>query len=196
MHHCSKYLFLFFKITIIPILILLNSCGIYKPVDARKVPPEVDLRVQKNIEEGRGLGGKNLFGGGSTNFEFATSNELWRATLEVLDFLPLANVDYAGGIIITDWYNEGTSNEESIKITIRFLSNEIRADAVSVLIYKKICKTANNCNISKIRSATLEEEIKLSILRKATLLEKNRLDKTSKAYRKSRGVAKTERYAN
>ena len=142
--HINKYLSSFFKL-IIPILIFLNSCGIYKPVDARKVPPEVDLRVKKNIEEGKGMiSGRNLLGGGDTNFQFATSNALWRATLEVLDFLPLANVDYAGGIIITDWYNEGTSSEESIKITIRFLSNEIRADAVSVLIYKKICTNINN----------------------------------------------------
>ena len=147
--HLNKYLFSFFKLTI-PILMLLNSCGIWDPADARKVSPEVDLRVQKNIEEGKGFGGsQGLFGTSGTNFEFATSNELWRATLEVLDFLPLANVDYAGGIVITDWYNEGTSNEESIKITIRFLSNEIRADAVSVIIHKKVCPSINNCNISK-----------------------------------------------
>jgi len=194
--HLNKYLFSFFKLTI-PALILLNSCGIWDPGDARKIPPEVDLRVQKNIEEGRGLGGsKGLFGSSGTNFEFATSNELWRATLEVLDFLPLANVDYAGGIVITDWYNEGTSNEESIKITIRFLSNEIRADAVSVIIHKKVCPSIGNCNISKISSTTLEEEIKFSILKKATLLEKNKLKKTRKNYKKKHGESKTERSAN
>ena len=41
---------------------------------------------------------------------------MWRATLEILDFLPLANVDYSGGIITTDWYNEGTASDESLKL--------------------------------------------------------------------------------
>ena len=112
---------------------------------------------------------------------------LWRATLDVLDFLPLANVDYAGGIVITDWYSEGTSSEESIKITIRFLSNEVRADALAVLIHKRICKTTNNCNISKMSSATLEEEIKFSILKKATLLQRYKLDTRKKNYKKKYG---------
>ena len=49
---------------------------------------------------------------------------MWRASLETLDFLPLTTVDYSGGIIITDWYFDNTGkSEESIKISIRFLSN-------------------------------------------------------------------------
>ena len=115
----------------------LNSCGIYKPVDARKVSPNADERVRKNLEEGRGF---TLMGGnksGKTNYQFASSNPMWRATLEILDFLPLANVDYSGGIITTDWYNEGTGSNESIKITIRFLTNEIRADGLKIIVHKK-----------------------------------------------------------
>ena len=112
---------------ILPILFLLsfllNSCGMLKPSDARKVSPNVDERVQQAIQEGRGFRLGSGMGKGGTNFEFASSNELWRASLEVLDFLPLANVDYSGGIIITEWYSEGTSNDEAIKITVRFLSD-------------------------------------------------------------------------
>ena len=185
--HFNKYLLSFFKL-IIPILIFLNSCGIYKKADARKIPAAADERVAQNLEEGKGiLTGRKFLGDGDTTFQFATPNELWRATLDVLDFLPLANVDYAGGIVITDWYSEGTSSEESIKITIRFLSNEVRADALAVLIHKRICKTTNNCNISKMSSATLEEEIKFSILRKATLLERYKLDTRKKNYKKKYG---------
>ena len=145
------------------LLFLLTSCGIYKPSDARVVSPNVDERVKQSIQEGRGfrLGGKGT-GKGGTNFEFASSNELWRASLEVLDFLPLANVDYSGGIIITEWYTEGTANNESIKITIRFLSNEVRADGLSVIIHKRICNKFQQCTVTKIK-ATLEEEIKLAI---------------------------------
>ena len=128
---------------ILPILFLLSflltSCGMLKPSDARKVSPNVDERVQQAIQEGRGFKLGSGIGKGGTNFEFASSNELWRASLEVLDFLPLANVDYSGGIIITEWYSEGTSSDEAIKITVRFLSNEIRADGLSIIIHKRDC---------------------------------------------------------
>ena len=155
-------------------LFLAHSCGIYKPVDARKISPNVDDRVAKNIEEGRGfkLSKLGVGGRGGTNFEFSSSNELWRASLDVLDFMPLTNVDYSGGVIITDWYSEGISSDEALKITVRFLSNEIRADGLKVIIHKKICtKTQNSCAVNLIQSA-LEDEIKLAILKKATLLEK------------------------
>ena len=135
-----------------------------------------------------------LFGSSSgTNYEFATSNELWRAALSVLDFLPLSNVDYSGGIIITDWYNEGTSNDESIKITVRFLTTEIRSDAVEILIHKKICNKNTNCKVAKISSDSLEEEIKLAILREATLLAKDMKTKTKESFKKKYGKSVQQR---
>jgi len=177
-----------------------TSCGIYKPSDARKVSPNVDDRVQKSIEEGKGI--RFGLGGGSkeTHFEFSSSNELWRATLDILDFLPLSNVDYSGGIIITDWYNEGTASNEAIKITIRFLSNEIRSDGLDIVIHKRICKgTTVNCNVKKITSG-LEEEIKLAILKKATILQKKgdkkRKEKNKSEYKKKYGKALKDRKKN
>jgi hypothetical protein len=155
-------------------LSLLNSCGIWDPADARKVSPNVDERVRKNLEEGRGITIKSLMGDdGGTNYsyQFASSNPMWRATLEILDFLPLANVDYSGGIITTDWYNEGTASDESIKITIRFLTNEIRSDGLRIIVHKKRCNIQQNCTVKKI-SSTLEQELRVAILKKATLFEK------------------------
>ena len=169
---------LFFTILII---FLLTSCGLYKPSDARKVSPNVDERVKQALEEGRGFNLGKGIGKKGTNFEFASSNELWRASLEVLDFLPLSNVDYSGGIIITEWYNEGTSNDEAIKITIRFLSNEIRADGLTVIIHKRVCNKFQQCTTAKIKSA-LEEEVKLAILKTATLLEKGKYKKNREEY--------------
>ena len=163
------------------LLFLLTSCGIYKPSDARVVSPNVDERVKKSLQEGRGFRfGKGGMSGG-TSFEFASSNELWRASLEVLDFLPLSNVDYSGGIILTEWYNEGTSNDEAIKITVRFLSNDIRADGLMVIIHKRICNKFQQCSVAKIDSS-LEEEVKLAILKTATLLEKGKYEKNKKEY--------------
>ena len=129
---------IFYFVTGAIILGFLNSCGIYQPSDARKVSPNSKERVKKNLEEGRGISLQGMMGGasGNTNYQFASSNPLWRATLEILDFLPLANVDYSGGIITTDWYNEGTTSDESIKITVRFLTNEIRSDGIRVIVHK------------------------------------------------------------
>lgn len=163
------------------LLFLLTSCGMYKPSDARVVSPNVDERVKQSIQEGRGFRiGSGMLKGG-TSFEFASSNELWRASLEVLDFLPLSNVDYSGGIIITEWYSEGTANDEAIKITVRFLSNEVRADGLSVIIHKRICNKFQQCTIAKIKSS-LEEEVKLAILKTATLIEKGQYEKKRKEY--------------
>ena len=166
----KKILFFIIGITVLG---LLGSCGIYDPVDARKVSPNSKERVKKNLEEGKGLSMKKMMGGGSggTSYQFASSNPMWRATLEILDFLPLANVDYSGGIITTDWYNEGTAADESIKITVRFLTNEIRSDGIRIIVHKKRCNIQQKCTVRKI-SSTLEQELQIAILKKAVLFEK------------------------
>ena len=99
---------------------ILTACGPlkYKPVDAKKVSPNVDERVKRNIEEGRGV---RLFGGqkkGGT-FDFASSNFLWRAALDTIDFMPLASANYSGGIIITDWYSENNQDDLFFCPTVR-----------------------------------------------------------------------------
>ena len=159
-------------LTAIALLGILSSCGIYQPSDARKVPPAAADKVKKNLEEGKGMTLKKLVGGegGRTSYQFASSNPMWRATLEILDFLPLSNVDYSGGIITTDWYNEGTASDESIKITVRFLTNEIRSDGIKIIVHKKKCNVQQTCTVKKISSA-LEAELQVAILKKAVTFE-------------------------
>ena len=153
-------------------LSLLNSCGIWDPPDTRKIPANVNERVKQNLESGKGITLKSLMGvEGGTSYQFASSNPMWRATLEILDFLPLANVDYSGGIITTDWYNEGTASDEALKITIRFLTNEIRSDGIRIIVHKKRCKAQQNCTIKKI-SSSIEDELRVAILKKAIIFEK------------------------
>ena len=163
-----------------------SSCakeGFFKTGDARKNPPDPKLRVKKNLEEGQGFRLSNAIGGnrGGTNFEFASSNELWRASLDVLNFMPLTSANYSGGIIITDWYSEQGNTEESIKITIRFLSNEVRADAIDVDIFYKKCIASNNCKINK-QEGQLKKEITKQILTKATIYKKQLKDKNFQPY--------------
>ena len=174
------------------IFFTLSSCakeGFFKTGDARKNPPDPKLRVKKNLEEGKGFRLSNAIGGiggnrGGTNFEFASSNELWRASLDVLDFMPLTSANYSGGIIISDWYSEQGNAQESIKITIRFLSNEIRADAIDVDVFYKKCIATNNCKINK-QEGQLKKEITKQILAKAAIYKKVSKDKNFKPYRMS-----------
>ena len=187
LNYTAKYI-LFFLIGII-IMGFLGSCGIWDPADARKVPPNVNERVRKNLEEGKGFSlSKTRVGSGGTNYEFASSNPMWRATLEILDFLPLANVDYSGGIITTDWYNEGTSSNESIKITVRFLTNEIRSDGLRIIVHKKNCNIQQTCAVKKVSSA-IEHELQVAILKKAVLFEEE-FNKGKKKFKRQKSKDK------
>ena len=163
------------KLLVVSTLVFsLNSCGkkIFKKVDAQKTPINAIDRAKKNVEEGRGISLKNLTKNKrGTNYEFSTSNPMWRATLETLDFLPLSNVDYSGGMIITDWYNDSKTKNDSIKITVRFLSNEIQSYSLKIIIHKKECTANNNCTVKKIESK-IEEELTRTILSKAAFIKK------------------------
>ena len=161
------------------------SCGPFKPkyTDLRKIPGDPKDKRERNIKEGRGFRAMEMFEKkNSGNFSFASSNEMWRATLDLLDFTPLSNVDYSGGIIITDWFSE-SSDQDPIKITVRFLSTEVRADGLKVIIYKKICKKndKNNCKTIK-DSTTLGQEIKLAILKKAAIIKSSGISEGQKSY--------------
>jgi hypothetical protein len=160
---------------------LLNSCA--NRGDARKSPPDPKLRVKRNLEEGRGFRlMDSVKKKGSTNYEFASSNELWRASLDAIDFMPLSSVNYSGGIIISDWYSNDENNNESVKISIRFLTNEIRSDALDVKVFKKICKVNSGCKITE-SSEELIKELKRKILRTAKIYEAKRKDKKFKPYK-------------
>ena len=168
---------------LLSILILLTQtgCEALKPkkVSAKDFPPDPRKRVEKNINEGRGF---RVMGGSQkgTNYEFASANPLWRATLDTLDFMPLASANYSGGIVITDWYSENNSPNESVKISVRFLTNEIRSDALDINVYLKKCSEgSSNCSISK-NNNDLVADLNLSILKKATKYQKEIIDKNIK----------------
>ena len=178
------------------ILPFLPSCEAlkYKKTEAGEVPVNVKDRVAKNIEEGRGF---RLFGNekkGGT-FDFASSNELWRATLDTIDFMPLVSANYSGGIIITDWYNDSNSSGQSVKISVRFLSNEVRADALDVKVFTKNCETSIDCKVSE-NKGTLVTELKKSILKKAAIYEKEYRKKNKKKYEYTKGTNRKKKKNN
>ena len=172
----NKYKHFFIFITL---LIALNSCNAMKPekVNTREIPVKAEERAKQNIKEGRGASIDSLLRrGGNTNFEFSSSNPMWRASLEILDFLPLNTVDYSGGVIISDWYT-GDNSRESIKISIRFLSNEIRSDSLKIIVHKKKCSENLNCKTALLNNSKISQELRSTILRKAVELEKNSKNK-------------------
>ena len=160
------------------ILIMLTSCRALKPekVDTRETPIKGSERSRKNIEEGGGVSLKSVLKRRGTNFEFSSSNPMWRASLEILDFLPLSTVDYSGGMIVSDWYT-GESSNESIKISIRFLSNEIRSDSLKIIVHKKKCTSNQVCQTKLLNNSKISQELRSTILTKAAELEKEKKKK-------------------
>ncbi len=154
---------------------LVVSCGkgFFKKVDTRKVPISGPERAKKNVKEGRGVGLGQVSGkgAGSTNYEFSTSNPMWRATLDILDFLPLSTVDYSGGIIISDWYTDENNKNQALKITVRFMSNVIQSNSLKITVHRKKCSVNQSCNVELFKSR-IQEELIASILKEAAILEK------------------------
>ena len=159
------------------LILMISGCGLYKKVDQRQMPDGAQAKARKNVDEGRGIGLGGLVGRGSTNYEFSTSNPMWRASLETLDFLPMSTVDYSGGVIISDWYTQNSSSDESIKITLRFLSNEIRSDSLKVQVHKKICNKSPNCIVTLLSDSLIQKELQAAIIKKAAILDKENKEK-------------------
>lgn len=161
---------MFKNLCFLSLLIIISSCNSNKKGDDTignqpKFEPNADVRAREFADKNpitlfKDSKDKN------TNFEFGTSNVLWRASLKTLDFIPLATVDYSGGLIITDWYSEGKLNKEQIKIQVRFLSTELRSESIQVISYKKICDINNDC-INITGNENFNREIKDLIINTA-----------------------------
>ena len=158
---------------LLQLIISLNSCGplAYKKVDSSKISNDPDERVRRNIEEGKSF---KLFSeqglSRTTTYEFASSNELWRATLDTIDFMPLTTANYSGGIIVTDWYSDNQNLNENIKISVRFLTNEIRSDALDLKIFYRNCDSSNKCKVIE-KEGNLSKGLKKEILKKAAIYQ-------------------------
>ena len=193
MNKISKFALKFFKIGVFILIIpvLVSSCkgpdGKFKLPggDARKTPADPAKRVEQNLKEGKGFQLNDVLGNSQKGgvFDFASSNELWRAALDVIDFMPLTSANYSGGIIITDWFSENQGND-SIKITIRFLSNEVRSDALSIKIFYKKCDANLKCTVNE-KLGELNKELKKEILKTAAIYEKQKKDRGFKQYKGS-----------
>ena len=170
------------------IFLFFTACnGKFPGADARKFPANPAERVKKNLAEGKGVTFNEVFGNqGGGKFEFASSNPLWRASLDVIDFMPLSSVNYSGGIIITDWYSDENNPTESVKINIRFLTNEVRSDSLDIKVCNRKCvDSLINCKIIQTEKV-LVNELKREILKKAAIYEKDVIAKRRKNYQEKK----------
>ena len=175
----SRQLLIFFSLLM---MLSQTACEALKPkkVSAKDFPPDPRQRVKKNIEEGKGFRLMDDFKKSGTSYEFASSNPLWRATLDTLDFMPLVSANYSGGIVVTDWYSENNSPNESVKISVRFLTNEIRSDALDINVFLKKCsENLTNCSISQ-NNNDIVSDLNFNILKRATKYQKEMLTKRRK----------------
>ena len=165
---------------VISCLFLVACNGKFPGADARKFPADPKKKVEQNLKEGKGITFNDVFKQGGGKFDFASSNPLWRASLDVISFMPLISANYSGGIIITDWYSDQSQTGESIKITIRFLTNEIRSDSLEIKIFTRRCiDNLINCKVLETNKV-LVSEIQKQILKKAAVYEKEVIAKTCK----------------
>jgi hypothetical protein len=155
------------------IFISLFSCtASVDPVTGERKTYEMNEkeRIKQNVEKGGGIFGDIGKSSKETTFSFGTSNVLWRATLKSLDFMPLASIDYSGGVLVTDWYSENANPQEKIKIMVRFLSNELRTDSVVVIAHKMNCNAQGICNTT-ILNEKFNNSIKDTIINAARLIK-------------------------
>ncbi|MBC7987079.1 MAG: DUF3576 domain-containing protein [Sphingomonadaceae bacterium] len=129
------------------------------------------------------LGGCGLFGDDDDRPEAALAPSqvttigvnayLWRATLDSLSFMPLAQVDSAGGVIVTDWYSNPAAPTERMKLTVTILDTDLRADALRVAASRQLYNGAQWLE-APVQAATIQrlEEI---ILTRARDLRRNAL---------------------
>jgi len=145
-------------------LFLYNCSSKTDPVTGEKIiiEPNPDKKAREYVEKGGGIFGdlNNTRKGSSATVDFATSNVLWRATLKTLSFLPLSNADYSVGVIVYDWYSD-TNSDEQIKISIKFLSNEIRTSSIEVNTHKKKCDINNKCTVKLVDNLSVDIKEKI-----------------------------------
>ena len=159
-YNYTKYLYL------LPFLALLFSCSKNENQSKEIFEPNVDKRARQEVEKG-GItifGDRTGQGGGGSNVKFANANVLWKATLKAMEEIPLAQIDYSGGIIITDWYGNNNNSEKSkqIKITVRFLSDELSSSSLQIINHQKICEQ-DKCTTT-LGGNLLNDEIKEKII--------------------------------
>ena len=99
--------------------------------------------------------------GTTTSIGMPINPYLWKASLETISFMPLSSADPFGGIIITDWYNDGSNPKERCKINIFIKGVELKTDNLKV---SSFCQNFLNGNwidqeVNKENNAKLENAI-------------------------------------
>lgn len=98
---------------------------------------------------------------------------LWRATLETLSFMPMAQVDSNGGIVVTDWYVNPTIPNERVKVSVAILDTDLRADALRVTVNRQQLGAAGWTEAT-VKAGTVQK-LEEAILERARQLRQSQL---------------------
>jgi hypothetical protein len=143
----------------------LSACSMFRGDDG----PDGQSRADAD----RDRGGISIFGGGGGgssggDAQLGVNSYLWRASLDTLNFMPLASADPFGGVIITDWYSDPTTPNERFKATVYILDTRLRADALNVSIFRQ--QQANGQWVDAAVDPETEIQIENAILTRARQL--------------------------
>lgn len=169
MKNCCKNTTIFEikKCLIIIALLSTTSCGIFDKKENKDESLKKEERFEPNVfkrSENSVGRGTTLFGGGKKAAEFAADSVIWQASLKAMEDIPLSQVNYTGGVIISDWYSSGSSNE-SIKISVFIKSARLETTSVEVKSFKKTCEN-DTCKTIPLQDS-FNNSIKDKILARA-----------------------------
>jgi hypothetical protein len=118
-------------------------------------------------------GGFHLLGGGKSSGPvvagIGVNSYLWRATLDILAFMPLSSADPYGGVVITDWYTNPEKQDERFKCTVYILDTRLRADGLNVTVFKQV-KDASGAWVDATTADQTSTDIENAILTRARQL--------------------------
>ena len=161
------------NILLLSILLMISSCSNYKSVFSSKVNDETQKPIlvlednSKDVLLSKNINLKNL---DNVN----VNGYLWRATLNILSFVPLISTDALSGTIITDWYVNKNIQNQRLKITVNINTNELKSESIKIKV--EIQNFKNNIWSQPLTSNSLATQIEDSILNEARNLKLN-LDK-------------------
>jgi hypothetical protein len=160
-----------FQASLLAAAATLSACASSQSVAQTAPPPPP---AQKS--EG-GLFG--LFGGGERKPETAqigVNSFLWAASLDTLSFMPLESADPIGGLIVTEWWSDPSLPNEWLKVQVYILDTRLRADALSVQVFRRVGPAANQAQTAPVDPDT-SAQIENAILTRARLLRLQSVEK-------------------
>jgi len=121
--------------------VALSACSdgkaVYPTRDRGDSAPRMSNEPRETVFGPEGLFNDKKKGQGEAT-GIGVNSFLWRASLDTVNFMPIANADPFGGTILTDWYQLPESPNERFKVNVFIMDRALRADGVKVSVFKQV----------------------------------------------------------